>query len=458
MPNHSEKVDPADLDAAAAAALIADGQMTSLELVEACLARIEAREPDVQAWAHLDPEFAREQAKHCDEQRRSGRPVGPLHGVPVGIKDVFDTRSWPTENGTAIDDGRQPTEDAHVIALLQQAGAVIMGKTVTTELAVYSPGKTRNPHDPAHTPGGSSSGSAAAVASGMVPLAIGTQTNGSVIRPASYCGVFGFKPTHGRISRRGVLQLSPTLDHVGVFARTISDAALLAEALMGYDPGDDAMQPRAPARLVATADAAPPATPQLVFVETPAWPQADATTQEAFGELVDTLGDLCDRDPLPPPFDSSAELLKRVMNVDLAHNLNGYYERAADSLSDTLRGMIEEGRETHANDYLAALDWREVLGAGLDKVFDRYDAILTPATTGTAPKGMESTGSPAFCSLWSFLGVPAISLPLLIGEDGLPLGVQLVGRRGDDARLLRTARWLIDHLSQLADAEPESTP
>ncbi len=220
-----------------------DGRMTSRELVEACLAVIEAREPDVQAWTFLDREHALRQADAADDAHRHGRPHGPLHGVPVGIKDIFDTGDMPTEFGSALWAGRTPRYDANAIVRLREAGAVILGKTVTTEYAYFQPGKTRNPHNPAHTPGGSSSGSAAAVAAGMVPLAIGTQTNGSVIRPAAFCGVVGFKPTHGLIGRGGALLLSRTLDTFGVFARTVEDAALIAETLIGFDEEDSDTRP-----------------------------------------------------------------------------------------------------------------------------------------------------------------------------------------------------------------------
>ena len=233
------------LGASDAARAIREGSINSVELIEACLARIRAAEPAVQAWQYLDPEYALAQARARDLDRQEGRPTGALHGVPVGIKDIIDTADMPTEDGTVLHTGRTPDRDASVVSMLRAAGAVIMGKTVTTECATYTPGKTRNPHNAEHTPGGSSSGSAAAVAAGMVPLALGSQTNGSVIRPAAFCGVYGFKPTHGLISRHGILKLSPALDQVGVFARTLEDVALLAEQLTGYDERDPDTRPRA---------------------------------------------------------------------------------------------------------------------------------------------------------------------------------------------------------------------
>jgi len=377
--------------------------------------------------------------------------LGPLHGLPVGIKDIFDTGDFPTENGSSLDAGRTPKEDAHVVSLLRAAGAIILGKTVTTEFAVYGPGKTRNPHNPEHTPGGSSSGSAAAVADGMVPLAIGTQTNGSVIRPAAYCGCVGFKPTHGLISRYGALKLSRTLDHVGVFARNVEDAALLADVLAVHDTDDPDTRPHARLRLPEIVAGEPPLTPSLAFVKNTPWDQADAETHEAFGEFVDFLGGDCEEVELPAPFGGAIDTLTTIMNADLATSLGGYYRRGADRISDVLKGMIESGRKTLAVDYQIALDWREIYYAGLEEIFDRYDAILTPAALGTAPMGLASTGSPAFCSLWSLCGVPAITLPLMSGENGLPIGLQLVGRRGDDGRLLRTARWLTERVAA-ADA------
>src|SRR5947208_8156820 len=232
------------LSASEAARLIREGVITSEQLVEACLARVREVDEQVQAWTFLDPDYALAQARAADQFRLSGQPIGPLHGVPIGVKDIFDTADMPTENGSVLCAGRTPSRDATTVSMLRAAGAVIMGKTVTTEFAYFSPGKTRNPHNPEHTPGGSSSGSAAAVAAHMVPLAIGSRPNGSTIRPAAFCGVLGFKPTHGLISRHGVLTLSRTLDHVGLFARTIDDIALLAEELAGYDEGDPDTRPR----------------------------------------------------------------------------------------------------------------------------------------------------------------------------------------------------------------------
>ena len=432
----------AHLNAIEAAAGIRAGAFTSEALVRACLERCDAVEETVQAWAFLDPDYALEQARKADAAHAAGVDLGPLHGVPVGLKDNIDTKDMPTEYGTVLRAGRRPGQDATVVSLLRQAGAVIMGKTVSTELATYHPGKTRNPHDPEHTPGGSSSGSAAAVAAGMVPLSVGTQTNGSVIRPAAYCGVYGLKPTHAAISRRGVLRQSSFLDHMGVFARCVEDLALLAEPLMAYDAGDADMRPQAARNITAVATQDPPVPPIMAFVKSPVWDAASEDTKAAFAELANLLGDSCDEVDLPAPFDNVVRLHRTVMFGDIAKNYETFYESGRDQLSDNLRAMIEEGRGVLAVDYNRAIEWREVLNAGLKEIFQRYDAILTPAAPGEAPLGLESTGDPIFNTLWTFCGTPAITLPVLRGAAGLPMGVQLVAARGDEGRLLRTARWL----------------
>ena len=435
-----------ELSATEAIQKIRDGEISSEELVQACIDRIDQVDGEIEAWAHLEPENALDQARMLDAQRAEGGPVGPLHGIPVGVKDIFDTELLPTENGTVLDSGRQPIEDCRVVSLLQEAGAVIMGKTVTTELAVLGPGKTKNPHNPAHTPGGSSSGSAAAVAAHMVPLAIGTQTNGSVIRPASYCGVVGFKPSHGLIPRTGVLALSAPLDTVGTFARSLADVALLTEALIAYDPSDKDTRARARPPLSRTVAEEPPMTPMIAFAKTAVWDQADRETQDAFTELAELLGDDCRDLPLSEPFDHAVKMHRTIMNADLAKNFAGYYGRGKDKLTDTLCGMIEFGQKVSAVDYNKALEYRELLNSGLNSVFDDYDIILTPATTGEAPAGLDATGNPVFNTLWTLCGTPSIALPLMEGPSGLPLGVQVVGPRGDDARLLRNANWLMQHI------------
>ena len=432
----------ARMNAVEAAGAIRAGRITSEALVSACLDRIAALEERVGAWAFLDPGHALEQAREADRALREGKAPGPLHGVPVGVKDIFDTKDMPTGYGTVLHAGRRPAEDAAAVSLLREAGAVILGKTVTTELAVYSPGKTRNPHDPERTPGGSSSGSAAAVAAFMAPLAIGTQSNGSVIRPASYCGVYGYKPSHGLISRHGVLRQSPPLDQVGVFARTIEDAALVAERIMAFDARDPDTRPRARPSLFGTLADEPPVRPRLAFVKTPVWDQADMDTREAFAELVARLGKNVVEIELPEIFRDAVGLHRTIMEADLAGSFEREYALGKESLSPILREMIERGRKVPTVEYNRALGRVPVLNRALDKVFERHEAIITPAATGEAPIGLESTGSPIFCTIWTLCGMPAITLPVLQGAHGMPMGVQLVGAKGDDARLLRTARRL----------------
>lgn len=431
------------LSAEQAARGIRDGLFGAEDLVRACIAQIEAREPEVQAWAFLDPEHALQQARQADQWRAAGNPLGPLHGVPVGIKDIIDTRDMPTEDGTPLHAGRSPWHDAWVVDRLRAAGAIILGKTVTTELATYAPGKTRNPHHPAHTPGGSSSGSAAAVAAGMVPIAVGTQTNGSTIRPASFCGVFGFKPSRGTVSCRGILRQSEKLDQPGVFARSVADLALIGEVVSAYDPDEDGMPPRACLPLMATCAQEPPLPPKLALVRTPWWDRLDADVQGGFEELQAHLAEHVGAFSLPESAAKVIDWHRTIMEADIAANYAADFERGADKMSVSLRAQIERGRAVTAVDYLQASARIPIVGEAIDEVFDRYDAILTPATLGPAPAGLDSTGDPLLCTLWTYCGMPAISLPLLQAESGLPIGVQLVGRVGDDARLLRTARWLV---------------
>lgn len=441
-------IDVTSLTASEAVAGIREGRLTSEELVGGCLARIRIDEPRVQAWAYLDEEHALRQARARDADRKAGHTVGPLHGVPVGVKDIIDTGDMPTECGTVLHAGRRPEYDATVVTRLREAGAVILGKTVTTELATYSPGKTRNPHNPEHTPGGSSSGSAAAVAAQMVPAAIGTQTNGSLIRPAAYCGVYGFKPTFGRISRDGILKQSRPLDQVGVMARSVEDLALVAESLMGFDDYDPDTRAGVRPKLLEVAASEAPVPPRFAFAKTPNWGDADAQTHEAFEELAGSLGERCEPFTVPAPLGDAWKWHQLVMEADIARNYRHEYDRGRERMSESLRAQIERGRRVTAIDYNDAVDRIDAVATAFDELFIRYDAILTAATAGTAPKGLESTGSPAFCTLWTFAGMPAVTLPLMRGEDGLPMGVQLVGVRGDDARLLRTARWLVQWAAQ----------
>lgn len=443
-----------ELTATEAAGKIARGEMSSEDYTRALIAQVGKIDDKVGAFIHFDPEFALAQARERDAYRANGNSLGPLHGVPVAIKDCIDTADLPTENGSALFAGRRPHKDATVVTKLRAAGAVIFGKTVTTEFAFYHPGKTRNPHDLERTPGGSSSGSAAAVAAGMVPLAIGTQTNGSIIRPAAYCGVFGMKPSHGLVSRSGVLSHSRALDHVGPFARSLDDIALILDAMAGYDEEDPDTKPYGVPNFLSGVREAPPVTPRLAYVRTPAWSKADKATAEAFEELADSLGEMVQRVELHESSYSHAwDDLRTIMTADMAHRHGKIVGRGGDVASQTLRDFLAEGRRVTATGYLEALSQAKQYTRSLSDFFEYYDAILTPAAAGVAPKGIESTGDPVFCSLWTLTGLPAVSLPLLQGENGLPLGVQLVGPMNRDARLLRTAKWLLGHLAHDEAAE-----
>jgi Asp-tRNA(Asn)/Glu-tRNA(Gln) amidotransferase A subunit family amidase len=437
--------DPAALSATDAAEAIRERRLTSEALVRSCLDRIAEREAQVQAWAHLDPDFSLAQAKERDAELQSGRGFGPLHGVPIGVKDIFDTADFPTENGSPIFAGRRPTKDAACVARLREAGAVILGKTVTTELALLTPARTCNPHRGAHTPGGSSAGSAAAVAAGMVPAAVGSQTAGSVIRPASFCGVYGFKPTLGLIPRSGVLMQSHTLDTVGVLGRSVEDVALLTDCMAAFDPEDSVSYARSRPSLLETARQAPPAPPLFAFVKTPAWGDADPVLHEAFAELVETLGDRVVEVQIP----SLAEVVAAQRLIQLAENAHYYgplLRASPGLLSQGLRDRLEAGLKVDVQDYIRAITACEAAYRAVAGVLDDYGAILAPAAPGPAPRGHGSTGNPVFNGLWTYLGMPAITLPLL-EADGLPIGVQLVGARRDDGRLLRSARWLVSELS-----------
>ena len=437
-----------DLSATQAVDKIRKGEITSEELVQACLERIDQIDGEIEAWAYLNPDYALEQARKLDLIRQAGDPIGQLHGIPVGIKDIIDTAHVPTELGTPIHSGRVPFKDAWVVSRLRQAGAVIMGKTVTTELATYAPGKTKNPHDPNRTPGGSSSGSAAAVASYMVPIALGSQTNGSIIRPAAFCGVFGFKPSFGMIPRSGVLQQSLPLDQLGVFARTTDDVALLTQVLAGYDETDSATTfLRATPSLISFASEEPPLPPKIGFVKTPVWDRADEMCKGAHEELCETLGENVEEIELSPSFGHVLDHHKIIMEADLAYSFAHDYETAKDKLSDSLRLQIERGMGYSAVAYHQAMSQQAVLDDILGGLFQEYDALLTPSVSGEATIGLDDTGDPSFCTIWTFCGVPALNIPVFQGENGMPIGTQLVGAKNDDARLLRTANWLLRKLN-----------
>ena len=430
---------------------IEEGSLSSVDLVESCFQRIDEVEESIGAWAQLDRETALEQARQADDFRRRGLPLGALHGLPVGIKDIIDTSDYPTERGSVIYQGRTPATDATVVSLLREAGAIILGKTVTTELAVYSPGKTRNPHNTEHTPGGSSSGSAAAVAAGMVALSVGTQTNGSVIRPASYCGVYGFKPSFARISRFGVMMQSKPLDTVGVFARSLADLALISDVLVRYDSQDSNMKPAAPPCIARIMAEDVPVKPRFAFVRTPMWEQVEQSTKDGFRELIDSVNEKHAKTievvDLPAQFADIYHHHQNIMEADLALNFARDYRDGKSQLSAELCEMIERGQKVLATEYNSSLNKINDYSAYLDDLFEEYEAILTPSTFGAAPVGLENTGSPKMNTIWTSCGNPVINLPLLQNLVGLPVGVQIVGGKGDDARLFRTSRWLIEDLN-----------
>ena len=426
---------------------IKKGEITSEELVKSYIEQIKKKEKDVEAWEFFDEEFVLSQAKKLDSLHQSGKH-GDLHGIPVGIKDIFDTEDMPTTDGTEIHKKNPSLSDCTVVSKLKQAGAIIMGKTVTCELAYYSPGKTKNPHDLSRTPGGSSSGSAAAVASHMVPLAIGSQTNGSVIRPASYCGVIGYKPTKGLISRHLVLQISRALDQVGIFSNSIEDAALISEQIIGHDKQDPdtSLNPRP--KLLAASRQKPPMEPLLAYIKLPFMDKLDEDVMEGFNEVKDELKGQINEIELPAGFDGIPDWHKIIMESDMARSFSEEYKKSKNKLSDKIVEAIERGMKYSSVEYNEAFSKIEVANTYFKQFFHDYDAILTPSANGEAPKGLESTGDPIFSTIWTYCGMPSISLPLLQGKNGLPVGVQLVSSLYDDERLFRNASWLTSKIKK----------
>lgn len=435
------------LSASEAARKIRAGVLTSTELVNACLERIQATDGQLKAWVHLDPERARAEAAEMDVICQSGRPLGSLHGVPVGLKDIIDTKDYPTERGTPIFAGRRPDQDAAVVERLRDAGAVILGKTKTTEVAFVHPTDTVNPHNPDYFPGGSSSGSAAAVAAHQVPLALGTQTNGSVIRPASFCGTYGFKPTRGVISRRGVLATSHYLDQIGVFARSLEDTALLADVLKGYDQTDDKCYPRPRPAMLEGFQAELAAEPVLAFIDLPFADRLTADSKEGFEKLIATLGARVERIPAPPTFAKMVDAQRIIHEYEICLHLKEAFDAHWDQVSATLKPVIERGRSIARETYEDAVRFATSSDDYFAAFFKDYDAILSPSAAGEAPKIGPTTGDPIFCTLWTLAGLPAVSMPLLVGANGLPIGVQLIGAKEQDGRLMRAAKWLLETLT-----------
>ena len=439
--------DLCNLSAVEARDLILDGRISSEALTTACLQKISDTDAALKAWAFIDEDAALYQARTMDAVRKTGRATGILHGVPVGLKDIIDTAGLPTENGSPACAGRQPAADAAIVERLAEAGAVVLGKTKTTEFAFLHPTDTTNPHDPTRTPGGSSSGSAAAVAAGQVPVAIGTQTGGSVIRPASFCGTFGIKPTRGHISRRGVLRTSVSLDTVGTFGRTLADAALLADAIAGYDPADPASMARPRCRLAAGVDEAPPVPPAIAWYEMPHHDRLDADAREGIEAVIAALGGHVERFDVAPTMGDLVATQELIHEFELVQHLSEVIDRHHDLLSETVKPAIARARSITQTRYEDAMAVKASAEAFFAKAFEDFDAILSPSATGEAPGITTGTGDPAFCKVWSLCGLPCVTMPVLVGNNDLPIGVQLVGGVEEDQRLMRTANWMLREIS-----------
>ena len=420
---------------------IKDAQISSVEVCEKFIERISKFEKDVKAWAHFDKKILLEKASEADEYRRSGKPVGPLHGVPVAVKDIVGTIDMPTECGTVIRKGKSYSQNAEIVDLLNSSGALIMGKTATSELAYLGPPKTTNPHDYSRTPGGSSSGSAASVASLMAPLSIGSQTGGSIIRPASYCGVVGYKPSYGLISRNGVLRTSYVLDHIGMFGRTVEDVALLAKVLIKKDNYDPATIYYSTENILNETKKGPLFKPKFIFYKTDHWKIIDKKSREAFDYFTKSFENIEVFDE-PSYFKEIHKYHQIIHETDLANNFGIYYKKYKSKLSKYMQTAIAKGNKHSAKEYAEAIDFRKQSYESYREVFEDYHGVITPSSPGVALKGLKSTGTAEFNKVWSYLGTPCISLPLLEGENNLPLGVQLVGDRYDDHRFLGVARWL----------------
>jgi Asp-tRNA(Asn)/Glu-tRNA(Gln) amidotransferase A subunit family amidase len=418
------------------------GEISSEKLVKNYIDQIKTKDKEVEAWEFFDEELAISQAKKLDVDRQAGKVQGDLHGVPVGIKDIFDTEDMPTLDGSEAHKKNPSLSDCTVVSKLKQAGAVIMGKTVTAELAYLTPGKTKNPHNPTRTPGGSSMGSAAAVAANMVPLAVGSQTNGSVIRPASYCGVVGYKPSKGLISRHLVMQVSQVLDQIGVFSNSIEDAALISEQLFGHDKLDPDSTLRAKPKLLTASREKPPMKPLLAYVNLPFMNELEEDAKEAFGEVKDELKEQIKDVELPKVFSEIPKWHKIIAESDMAKSFSIDYQKFKNLLSDQIVEAIERGQKYKAIEYNEACLKINEVTSYFDEFFHDYDAILTPSACGEAPKDLKTTGNPIFCTIWTYCGMPSISLPLLQGKNKLPIGIQLVSSLYDDERLFRNATWL----------------
>lgn len=417
---------PADLPAAEAVARLRRRELTSEALVRACLDRIAAEDGRLGAFEHVDAGMALAAARAIDAQD----PKPPLAGLPVAVKDIFDTADLPTECGTEVFRGRRPGHDAAAVARLRAAGAVVIGKTVTTEMAYFQPGKTRNPHDPARTPGGSSSGSAAAVAARLVPAAIGTQTAGSVLRPASFCGIVGFKPTFGLVPMEGAAAQAPSLDTFGVFVRDVEAVPLLVAASAGR----------------ALAAAASRVPPRLALCRTGEWPKAEPSTRallEAVARALRDAGAAVEELELPPEFDGLPDAQRDLQAVEASRSFRALCAEHGPRLSRVLLDLVAAGERVTPAREAELRRQADRCRAALPAIFARFDALLTPAAAGEAPVGLATTGDPAFNRIWTMVGTPAASLPLGRGPAGLPVGVQVVGAPGADAALAAACGWIV---------------
>ena len=421
-----------ELTAREAARRLAAREITAEQMARACLARIEERESTVGAWIHVDPDAVLAQARQLD----AGPVRGPLHGLPIGVKDIIDTIDMPTCYGSAVYPGHRPAADAACVALARAAGALILGKTVSTEFAWFHPGKTANPRDPRCTPGGSSSGSAAAVADAMVPLAFGTQTAGSIVRPASYCGVVGYKPTYATLPRAGIKPLAESLDTLGVMARTPGDAALLVGILSGR-----ALLPAPRAR-----------APRIALCRTHEWPAAQPETAAALehaAQAAARAGAQVKDLALPQEFAGLLQAQIDLMNYEAYRALASDRVHHLAGLSDTLKKLLDAAGRVDAARYDEARVLTATCRAMLGDVFADADVILAPSAQGEAPRGLAATGDPIFCRIWTLLGVPAMNIPCSQGPNDLPVGVQIIGRIGDDAGAVAVAEWLHRNFSPM---------
>jgi aspartyl-tRNA(Asn)/glutamyl-tRNA(Gln) amidotransferase subunit A len=435
---------PCELSVVEQVAAIRDGRLTAVELIESCLGRIDASEKDVLAWVSIDRGGALEAARRLDADARAGRLRGPLHGVPVGLKDIIHAAGLKTTSGTRGFADTLPQSDAPCVTRLREAGAIILGKLQTTEFAFSDPAVTRNPWDPARTPGGSSAGSAAAVAARMVPAALGSQTVGSVLRPAAFCGVVGFKPTYGRISRRGVVPLAWSLDHVGIFARTVADAALVVSVLAGHDPADPGSAALPPPDVSTVIGGVPARAPRLGLIGEPflsrATPEARAHLEE-MARALERRGARVEPVTLPSLMALVYAAVITVSRAEVGAIHADSHRRHAEAYRPRIRAGIELGQCIPADVYLRAQRLRRQARAEMAPLLARHDALVMPSALGPAPD-RRTTGDAGFNGPWTGLGVPTLSLPTGLAPDGLPLGTQLIGAPFGEARLLEAARWV----------------